>query len=167
MEYSLVQRTAERELLPMAEALGLAATLWSPLGGGLLTGKYRHSNEGRLLGFAGRLVHTEQDTALLDEVIAVSQEHQARPLHIAIAWLRDKAAHASTSLIPILGPRTRDQLDDTLAALDVTLSEQQVARLDNVSAISLGTPHDQIASTLARAQGGDGSRFSASRPPRA
>ncbi|WP_145539678.1 aldo/keto reductase [Yersinia kristensenii] len=167
VEYSLVQRTAERELLPMAEALGLAATLWSPLGGGLLTGKYRHSNEGRLLGLAGKLVHTEQDTALLDEVIAVSQEHHVQPLHVAIAWLRYKAANSPTSLIPILGSRTLAQLNDTLAALDVTLSDEQVARLDKVSAITLGTPHDQIANTLARAQGGDSTRIIHRRIPRA
>ncbi|CNE03316.1 aldo/keto reductase [Yersinia kristensenii] len=167
VEYSLVQRTAERELLPMAEALGLAAALWSPLGGGLLTGKYRHSNEGRLLGFAGKLVHTEQDTALLDEVIAVSQEHHVQPLHVAIAWLRYKAANSPTSLIPILGSRTLAQLNDTLAALDVTLSDEQVARLDKVSAITLGTPHDQIANTLARAQGGDSTRIIHRRIPRA
>ncbi|WP_409306189.1 aldo/keto reductase [Pectobacterium sp. B1J-3] len=167
VEYSLVQRTAERELLPMAEALGLAATLWSPLGGGLLTGKYRQSNEGRLLGFAGRLVHTEQDTSLLDEVISVSQEHQVKPLHIAIAWLRHKAARSSTSLIPILGPRTLAQLNDTLTALDVVLSDEQMARLDKVSAISLGTPHNQIASSLARAQGGNSANIFAPWLPRA
>ncbi|WP_042806350.1 aldo/keto reductase [Yersinia massiliensis] len=167
VEYSLVQRTAERELLPMAEALGLAATLWSPLGGGLLTGKYRQSNEGRLLGFAGRLVHTEQDTSLLDEVISIAQEHQVQPLHIAIAWLRHKAANASTSLIPILGSRTAAQLDDTLAALNVTLSHEQMVRLDKVSSITLGTPHDQIAGTLARSQGGDSSLFITPRSPRA
>ncbi|KYQ94565.1 oxidoreductase [Serratia plymuthica] len=166
VEYSLVERTAERELLPMAEALGMAATLWSPLGGGLLTGKYRHSNAGRLTEL-GRLVHREKDTALLDEVLAIAQEHGAQPTHVAIAWLRNRAAHSSTSLIPILGPRTLAQLDDTLSALSLTLSEEQVARLDRVSAIEPGTPHRQIADTLARAQGGDSGRFAAPRPPRA
>ncbi len=164
VEYSLVQRTAERELLPMAEAMGMAATLWSPLGGGLLTGKYRHSDAGRLTGL-GRLVHREKDTALLDEVLAVAQEQDALPVQIAIAWLRHKAAHSATSLIPILGSRTRSQLDDTLAALNVTLSDEQVARLDRVSAIELGTPHDQIAATLPRAQGG--AQFAALLAPRA
>lgn len=166
VEYSLVERTAERELLPIAEALGMAATLWSPLGGGLLTGKYRHSDAGRLSEL-GRLVHREKDTALLDEVLAIAQEHQALPTHVAIAWLRNRAAHSSTSLIPILGSRTLDQLEDTLAALDLTLDEQQMARLDRVSAIEPGTPHRQIADTLARAQGGDSSLFAAPRTPRA
>ncbi|MCA7014746.1 aldo/keto reductase [Dickeya dadantii] len=165
VEYSLVQRTAERELLPMAEALGLAATIWSPLGGGLLTGKYRQSKAGRLTGFGGRLVHTEQDTALLDEVFSVAQQLNVMPIQVAIAWLRYKAARASTSLIPILGSRTLAQLNDTLMALGVALSEAQVARLDEVSAISLGTPHDQIAGTLPRAQGGG--HFITAWPPQA
>ncbi|WP_317178369.1 aldo/keto reductase [Pectobacterium sp. HCp5_1] len=167
VEYSLVQRTAERELLPMAEAMGLAATLWSPLGGGLLTGKYRQSKEGRLIGFGGRLVHTEQDTTLLDEVFRVANDLNVMPIHIAIAWLRHKSARASTSLIPILGSRTLAQLDDTLLALNVTLSDELVARLDEVSAISLGTPHDQIAGSLPRAQGGDSAHIITPWPPRA
>ncbi len=154
VEYSLVQRTAERDMLPMAEALGMAATLWSPLGGGLLTGKYRQSNEGRLTGFGGRLVHTEQDTTLLDTVIAIAGELQILPLQVAIAWLQHKAARASTSLIPILGSRHLGQLKDTLQALTVRLEAAQVERLDAVSAIPAGTPHEQIAGTLPSTRGG-------------
>lgn len=154
VEYSLVQRTAKRDMLPMAEALGMAATLWSPLGGGLLTGKYRQSNEGRLTGFGGRLVHTEQDTTLLDTVIAIAGELQILPLQVAIAWLQHKAARASTSLIPILGSRHLGQLNDTLQALTVRLEAAQVERLDAVSAIPAGTPHEQIAGTLPSTRGG-------------
>lgn len=154
VEYSLVQRTAERDMLPMAEALGMAATLWSPLGGGLLTGKYRQSNEGRLTGFGRRLVHTEQDTTLLDTVIAIAGELQILPLQVAIAWLQHKAARASTSLIPILGSRHLGQLNDTLQALTVRLEAAQVERLDAVSAIPAGTPHEQIAGTLPSTRGG-------------
>lgn len=167
VEYSLVQRTAERELLPMAEALGLAVTPWSPLGGGLLTGKYRQSAEGRLKGFGGRLVHVEQDTTLLDTVFGIAQELNAIPVQVAIAWLRYKAVRASTSLIPILGSRTLAQLNDRLLALDITLSDEQVARLDEVSSISLGTPHEQIAGTLPRAQGGEGVHYISPWAPRA
>ncbi|MNH34623.1 putative aldo-keto reductase [compost metagenome] len=112
-------------------------------------------------------MHREKDTALLDEVLAIAQEHGVQPTHVAIAWLRNRAAHSSTSLIPILGPRTLAQLDDTLSALSLTLSEEQLARLDRVSAIDPGTPHRQIADTLARAQGGDSGRFVAPLPPRA
>ena len=92
IEYSLAQRTADRELLPIAEALGLGAALWSPLGGGFLTGKYRSSDEGRLKGL-GMLVHTEKtarETAILDVVLAVAKEVDVSPTEVAIAWLLHK-----------------------------------------------------------------------------
>jgi Predicted oxidoreductases (related to aryl-alcohol dehydrogenases) len=157
IEYSLAERTADRELLPMAEALGLGAALWSPLGGGFLTGKYRSSDEGRLNTRLGVLVHTEKtarETAILDAVLAVAKEIGASPTEVAIAGLLHKAAKSTTSLIPILGPRTREQLDATLGALDVTLSEEQIARLDTTSLIPLGTPHDQINGSARAIAGG-------------
>lgn len=76
------------------------------------------------------------------------------PMEIAIAWLLHKAAKSTTSLIPILGSRTREQLDATLGALEVKLSSEQVARLDAVSAIPLGTPHEQIAGSAPTMAGG-------------
>jgi aryl-alcohol dehydrogenase-like predicted oxidoreductase len=157
IEYSLAQRTADRELLPMAEALGLGAALWSPLGGGFLTGKYRSGDEGRLNTRLSVLVHTEKtarETAILDTVLAVAKEVGASPTEVAIAWLHDKAAKSTTSLIPILGPRTREQLDGTLGALDLTLSTDQIASLDAASAIPLGTPHEQISGSAATIAGG-------------
>lgn len=166
VEYSLAERTAERELLPMADALGLAATIWSPLGGGMLTGKYRTSLEGRLQGFAGRLVHTEQDPTLLDEVFSVAQELDVMPVQVAMAWLRHRASQLQTPLIPIIGSRTPVQLTETLLALDIRLSDTQAARLDDISAVSAGTPHQQIAGTLPRAQG-LGAEYGKITPPRA
>lgn len=157
IEYSLAERTADRELLPMAEALGLGAALWSPLGGGFLTGKYRSSNEGRIKSRLAVLVHTEKtarETAILDTVLAVAKEIGASPTEAAIAWLLHKAAKSTTSLIPILGSRTRDQLDGTLGALDVKLSPEQIARLDGASAVALGTPQQQINDSAARIAGG-------------
>ncbi len=156
IEYSLAERTADRELLPMAEALGLGAALWSPLGGGFLTGKYRHSDEGRLTGL-GMLVHAEKtarETAILDAVLAVAAETGRPATHVAIAWLVDRAAASTTSLIPILGPRTRAQLDGTLGALDLVLTRDQVARLDAASAVPLGVPHEQLAQNAAGYTGG-------------
>ena len=140
----------------MAEALGLGAALWSPLGGGFLTGKYRSSAEGRLTRLR-RLVHTEKtsrETAILDAVLAVAGELGVSPTHVAIAWLLHKAAQSTTSLIPILGPRTREQLDATLGALDVTLPQEQVARLDAASAIPLGVPHELIKDSASSLAGG-------------
>ncbi len=157
IEYSLAQRTADRELLPMAEALGLGVPLWSPLGGGFLTGKYRLSDEGRINSRLAVLVHAEKsvrETAILDAVLAIAKELGVSATEVAIAWLLHRAARSTTSLIPILGSRTRDQLDSTLGALDVKLSSEQSARLDATSAIPLGTPHEQINGSAARIAGG-------------
>ena len=90
----------------------------------------------------------------MDTVLAVAKEIGAAPTEIAIAWLLHKAAKSTTSLIPILGSRTREQLDATLGALEVKLSREQVARLDAVSAIPLGTPHEQIAGSASAMAGG-------------
>ncbi|WAS90133.1 aldo/keto reductase [Nannocystis punicea] len=157
IEHSLVERTAEHELLPMADALGLGAALWSPLGGGFLTGKYRTSDEGRLKGL-GMLVHTEKtarETAVLDVVVAVAAEAGVAPIQVALAWSLAHAAAAPTARIPILGPRTREQLDAALAALTLELSPAQLARLDAASAIPLGTPHRQVQDNQARITGGN------------
>jgi aryl-alcohol dehydrogenase-like predicted oxidoreductase len=146
-EYSLVERTPDRELLPMAEALGLGTTLWSPLGGGFLTGKYRRAEEGRLTRL-GMLIHsetTQRNTAILDAVQTVAGVAGATPTAVAIAWLRHKAAASPTAIIPILGPRTHAQLDDTLTALGLTLSDDQLRLLDEASAVPLGFPHDFLA----------------------
>src|SRR5258706_11926260 len=143
IEYSLVQRTPERELLPMALAFGLATVAWSPLGGGVLTGKYRRGETGRQTGMGGRLFHAEdtpQKTAIVDMLEAIAKETGSNAGRVAIAWVSAKGT------IPIIGPRTRAQLDDNLAAVDVSLTADQIRRLDEVSAISLGFPHDLLAS---------------------
>jgi aryl-alcohol dehydrogenase-like predicted oxidoreductase len=142
IEYSLVERSPERELLPMAAACGLATTAWSPLGGGVLTGKYRRGETGRHTQFGGRLFHpedTEQKAAILDTLDAIATETDANQGRVAIAWLFSKG------VFPILGPKSRTQLDDSLAALSVSLSADQIGRLDEVSAIPLGFPHEMMA----------------------
>jgi aryl-alcohol dehydrogenase-like predicted oxidoreductase len=151
LEYSLVERSAERELLPMAAAFGMAAMAWSPLGGGLLTGKYRQGESGRAQGL-GVVIHGESDarkTATLDAVLAIAEELGASAGQVAIAWV----LHKGTTL-PILGPRTPQQLADNLGALALNLSPEQVARLDTASAISLGFPHDIVAGSANSLFGG-------------
>ncbi len=158
VEYSLAERGADRELLPMVEALGLGAALWSPLGGGVLTGKYRDSAAGRLTGLGGVLVRTEKserDSAVVDAVLAIAAELDVAPGQVAIAWLLDKARRSSTALVPILGSRTRAQLDATLSAVHLALSAEQLRRLDGASAIGLGSPHEMIAGNAAGITGGD------------
>ena len=103
------------------------------------------------------LVHTEKttrETAILDTVLAVAKELGASPTEVAIAWLLHKARRSTTSLIPILGSRTREQLDATLGALNAALSPEQMMRLDAASAIPMGTPHEQINSSAAAMAGG-------------
>ncbi|MFD7441714.1 aldo/keto reductase [Streptomyces sp. NPDC059909] len=167
IEYSLVERTADRELLPMAESLGLGAALWSPLGGGLLTGKYRGSAAGRLSDLK-TLVHTESDerkTAVVDTVLAIAKETGATPAQVSVAWVRERAARAATSFVPIIGPRNVAQLDDYLGALDVALTPEQFTRLSEVSAVPLGVPHEVNAGVLDRVRGGDAGRVIAPAQP--
>ncbi|MCX4588606.1 aldo/keto reductase [Streptomyces sp. NBC_01549] len=162
-EYSLVEGTADRELLPMAESLGLGAALWSPLGGGLLTGKYRSSAEGRLSDL-GMVIHTEstgQKTAVVDTVLAIAEETGVTPAQVAVAWVRERAARSVATLVPIIGPRSLSQLDSYLGALDVQLTDEQYTRLAEVSAVPLGVPHEGIAASLDRLQGGAADRVTA------
>jgi aryl-alcohol dehydrogenase-like predicted oxidoreductase len=153
-EYSLAERSAERELIPMAEAHGLGIVLYSPLAGGLLTGKYRRGEQGRLsVRAAGE--GTEHRAAVLDAVLAVAEEAGIGPVQVALAWLRHRAAQARTSMIPIVGPRTPAQLDGYLQALDVELGPEHCRLLDEVSAIPLGAPHEDVAAAWAHGIDGD------------
>ncbi|MEO7719937.1 MAG: aldo/keto reductase [Capsulimonas sp.] len=146
-EYSLLQRTTERELLPMAEGFGLGVMGWSPLGGGLLTGKYRKGETGRATDLKASVLHYggERNDAILDVLFAVAEESGSNPGRIAIAWASAKG------VIPVIGPRTRAQLDDNLAATSVKLSAEQIQRLDDVSAVDLGYPHELLAADAQRA----------------
>lgn len=141
LEYSLVERSVERELLPMAAAFDLTAVSWSPLGGGLLTGKYRKGETGRAQGL-GAVIHGESDArkiATVDTVLAIAAETGLPAGQIALAWVLAKGT------LPIIGPRTPVQLVDNLAAVDVVLTEDQIRRLDEASAITLGFPFDVVA----------------------
>jgi len=144
IEYSLAERTPDRELLPMAWAFGLGIAAWSPLGGGLLAGKYRRGEEGRATTF-GAVVHMENDSrkaASVDALLAVAGEAGATPSQAALAWL------TSRGIIPIIGPRTSHQLMDNLGAVGLALSSDQLARLDAASAVPLGFPLDFLAGPM-------------------
>lgn len=145
-EYSLAERTADREIIPMAKAYDLTPFGWSPLGGGLLTGKYRRGEEGRLqkLGIVVRKEDDDRTAATLDAVIAVAEELHATPSQVALAWSLGRG------VLPLLGPRTPDQLADNLGALDVALTPDQLARLEKASAIPLGFPHEMNGSAGTR-----------------
>jgi aryl-alcohol dehydrogenase-like predicted oxidoreductase len=166
-EYSLAERSAEREILPMAEAHGLGVVLYSPLAGGLLTGKYRRGEQGRLsarvaadgtVDEGGR-----QRTAVLDAVLTVADEVGTGPVQVALAWLRRRAVPARTSMIPIVGPRTPAHLAGYLDALNLELDPLHYQLLDEVSAIRFGAPYEDVATALAH--GTDGDRSLLDGPP--
>jgi aryl-alcohol dehydrogenase-like predicted oxidoreductase len=169
LEYSLAERTAERELLPMAEAFGMAVTLWAVLGGGLLTGKYRSSNssvEGRLTRGGGRILteSSPRHTKILDAIGKVSAESGLTPAQVAIAWIHTRAATRRTPLIPILGARTELQLEENLAGWSASLDDQHIRHLDDASAIEVGFPHELLAGDALRNLGSAG-RWNLIDPP--
>ena len=147
VEYSLLQRTTERELLPMADGLGLGVMGWSPMAGGLLTGKYRKGERGRATDLKASVLHDDpnKNAPVLDALIAIANEIGSNPGRVAVAWVRAKG------VIPVIGPRTRDQLDDNLASAALKMSDDHVRRLDEVSAVSLGYPHELLAAAEQRA----------------
>jgi aryl-alcohol dehydrogenase-like predicted oxidoreductase len=168
LEYSLVERSADREQLPMAESLGLGAALWSPLGGGLLSGKYRSSSDGRLTDWK-RLVHTEDrpaKAAAVDTVLTVSDEIGVPAAEVAVAWLVERARRSTTALVPVIGPRTIEQMESYLASLDVRLDEEQYSRLDDASRIAMGQPYEQLAAQPTATLGGDAAVLAPARVPR-
>ena len=162
-EYSLAERSAERELLPMAQAYGLGVVLYSPLAGGLLTGKYRQGEAGRLSARGNDVEATAQRTAVVDAVLAIADELGSSAVQVSLAWLRRRAALARTTLIPIVGPRSRSHLEEYLRSLELELGEQHYQRLDEVSAVRLGTPHEDVAAALNH--GFDGDRTLLAAPP--
>lgn len=150
LEHSLVERSAERELLPMAAAFNLGTVGWSPLGGGLLTGKYRKGETGRAQGL-GAVIHdesSERKTTTVDSVLAIAEETGHTPGQIAIAWVLAKGT------LPIIGPRTPEQMADNLGSADVHLTADQLEHLNAVSAITLGFPHDVVAASGPSLAGG-------------
>jgi aryl-alcohol dehydrogenase-like predicted oxidoreductase len=140
IRYSLLDRAVERELLPMAKALDLAVTPWDTLGSGALTGKYN-----REPGAAGRAALRgsvkERDLAIAAEVIALAEKLGRTPAQVALAWVRQGPG----VIVPLVGARTREQLDDNLGCLDLELDPSDKARLDEKSRIELGFPHEFLA----------------------
>ncbi|MBD2753894.1 aldo/keto reductase [Spirosoma validum] len=139
-EYNLLQRTAERELTPMAEHFGLGMMSYSPLAGGVLTGKYRQGSSGRLtLSAADGYQEDERIKTILDQLELMANELEATPGQMALAWVLSKG------VFPIIGARTLAHLETSLKAVDIRLQADQVKLLDEVSAITMGYPHELLA----------------------
>jgi aryl-alcohol dehydrogenase-like predicted oxidoreductase len=146
VEYSLVQREPERELLPMARDLGIGVTAYSPLGAGWLAGE-RSADPGESPPEgAGRLsrVGTEADerNARIAAEARRLAEEVGRPVsHVALGWIRQQ----EDGLIPIVGAQNTHQIKENLACLDLSLSVEQLERLDEMSSIEPAYPHDLLA----------------------
>ncbi|MGH3645444.1 MAG: aldo/keto reductase [Mycobacterium sp.] len=155
-EYSLAERSADRELLPMAQAYGLGVLLYSPLAGGLLTGKYRRGETGRLSARGGAAEDNAQQIAVVDTVLAIAAELDSTAVQVSLAWLRRRALIASTALIPIIGPRSQAHLTEYLRSVELELDDDQYRRLEEVSVIRrLGPPHDDVIAALNSGFDGD------------
>jgi len=150
IKYSLVERSPDRDLLPMAAALGLSVLVWGGLGGGMLSGKYAAS--GGLLDGKGRLTQvgpaaralSEHDRAVIETVVDVARARGADPAAVALAWIRSR----SPMLIPLLGARVVEQLSSNLAALTLDLTETEILRLNTPSAVAGGFPADFIGGPM-------------------
>lgn len=157
IEYSLIERTVERELIPMAVELGLGVVPWSPLASGVLAGKYTRADldhGGGTASAAGTRKNvaaangslTERGLAIADVVKKVAADIGTTPSRVALAWtLRNPAVTA-----PIIGARTLAQLEDNLGALDVEFTDEQLSELETASAIELGFPHDFLNRPMTR-----------------
>jgi aryl-alcohol dehydrogenase-like predicted oxidoreductase len=139
IEHSLLERTVEGELLPMARELGLGVTPWSPLKSGVLTGKYTRAEKGRHTADRGPWVLSALDDRaydIIDALVKIAGELGTTAARVALAWVQARPGVTST----IIGARTLAQLDDNLAALEVTLSAEQIKALDDLSKPKLNFP---------------------------
>ncbi len=136
VEYSLLQRTPERELIPMAKHFGITVTPWAPLGGGALTGKYLRGEQGRIKPESNRL--NERSNKITQAVLEIADELSVSPGNVALKWTMQQGF----SSIPIVGATKVSQLEDNLKTVNVYLSQAHLNKLNEVSAIQLGFPGD-------------------------
>ncbi|HEX3778761.1 MAG TPA: aldo/keto reductase [Pseudonocardiaceae bacterium] len=164
LEYSLIERSIEREHVPAALELGMGIVPWSPLGHGFLSGKYTRSEDGpagdgriqafKEIGFYRQ--PDDQSWAILEALREIAKESDRSPAQVALNWVTNRPGVAST----LVGARTVDQLDANLAALDFDLSSAQTERLDELSKPELGYPYGMFGLSTR------GSDFTVSTEPR-
>jgi len=192
IEYSLIERTSERELLPMANALDIGITAWSPLGSGVLTGKYNKSSNKALLNNTVNKDYNQKESTtndsktrtsssssisdeqndnrlnvasfseisntllkarnlrIAEEVVNIAQEIKRTPSQVALNWIRQSKKIFRNKIIPIIGAKNLVQINDNLACLEFVLSDDRIQRLNEVSKIELGFPHDFLSTDAIR-----------------
>lgn len=145
MQYSLIERNIEREFTQLADDFKLTLTAWSPLGMGVLTGKYlkKGSKESRFEVNPewGKKFLTKKNQEIVEAVVAIAKELGRTPAQVALRWVCQRGKN----IIPIVGAKTADQLKDTLGAIEFELNEKQMKRLNDASAIAYGYPYDFLA----------------------
>jgi aryl-alcohol dehydrogenase-like predicted oxidoreductase len=151
IEYSLIERTVERELIPMAKALNVGVLAWSPLARGVLSGKYHGDGKpdgGRMskAGMKEFLPEEERTARIISALKSVSEQVGRSMAQVALAWLR----HQTVPVIPIMGARKISQLQDNLASLDLELSAEQLKSLDGASRIELEFPQSIYVREMVR-----------------
>ncbi len=139
IEYSLLERSVEQELVPMARELGLGITPWSPLKSGALSGKYTRQNAGQLKADRGMFIDSflnEKTYDLVDALQAIAKQHDTTVARVALAWVQAQPGVTST----IIGARRLTQLEDNVKALDVELAAEDFARLEALTKPTFGFP---------------------------
>jgi aryl-alcohol dehydrogenase-like predicted oxidoreductase len=153
IEYNLIERTPERDLIPMANEMGLGVVPFSPLSSGLLSGKYSREDFLRKSGptpgnsgtrkdtleYLGKF--TERNMNIVDEVKKLASEVQKSPSQVALAWLLSRSTVSSV----LLGASKLEQLENNLGSLNTPLGPDQLKRLDDISRIAMGYPHEHLA----------------------
>lgn len=150
IKYSLVERTVERELMPMARALDLAVTPWGIVGGGVLTGKYKKAGD-KFEATDSERAKTRQsvpdiELEIAEKVKKVAQKRGVSPAQISINWVRQQKG----VIVPLLGARTEAQILDNLKSLDFELNEDELKELDEISKVELGFPSQFIYNPASR-----------------
>jgi aryl-alcohol dehydrogenase-like predicted oxidoreductase len=143
IEYSLIERTVERELIPMSKALDLGLVAWSPLAGGVLSGKYNQTGKAENGRYStemmqGFLPDKERQARIVSALKRIAGETGRSLAQVALSWLRCR----EVPVIPIIGARKLSQFEDNLASLSLSLAPDQVNSLDEASSIDLGFPHN-------------------------
>jgi aryl-alcohol dehydrogenase-like predicted oxidoreductase len=153
IEYSLLERTVEQELVPMAGEFGLGITPWSPLKSGALSGKYTRRNDGQHKADRGAIIEgflNEKTYEVVDELEIIAKAHETTVASVALAWVH--AQPAVTSII--IGARRLSQLDDNVRAVDVNLTAEDLARLSALTEPTLGFPQSMLATAPSITSGG-------------